>query len=206
MAKITYEDKEFLNKNENIADKNKVNDTDLNQIKEVINQNDDKIGNLSDLNTADKSSLVGAINEIQEKSILTAEMSTEQFTISTNNTTIPLKIGNSIGTQMTLANDVIKFSDEVKKVKVSATINAQMPSAGNVYGQLTVKDTNGNNLALSANTSNVDMYNFFEMNVTPKIINVENVEGIYLNAYLSRQGTAHEDAYGNCYITVEVVE
>lgn len=37
MAKITYEDKEFLNKNENIADKNKVNDTDLNQIKEVVN-------------------------------------------------------------------------------------------------------------------------------------------------------------------------
>ena len=51
MAKITYEDKEFLNKNENIADKNKVNDTDLNQIKEVINQNND---NLSDLNTSDK--------------------------------------------------------------------------------------------------------------------------------------------------------
>lgn len=63
MAKITYEDKEFLNKNESIADKNKVNDTDLNQIKEVVNGNDDKIGNLSDLNTADKSNLVEAINE-----------------------------------------------------------------------------------------------------------------------------------------------
>ena len=67
MAKITYEDKEFLNKNENIADKNKVNDTDLNQIKEVVNGNDDKIGNLSDLNTADKSSLVNSINEVNQK-------------------------------------------------------------------------------------------------------------------------------------------
>lgn len=65
MAKITYEDKEFLNKNESIADKNKVNDTDLNQIKEVVNGNDDKIGNLSDLNTADKSSLVSAINSLK---------------------------------------------------------------------------------------------------------------------------------------------
>ena len=37
MAKITYENKEFLNKNENIADKNKVNDSDLNEIKEVVN-------------------------------------------------------------------------------------------------------------------------------------------------------------------------
>lgn len=64
MAKITYEDKEFLNKNENIADKNKVNDTDLNQIKEVVNGNDDNIGDLSDLNTINKDSLVGAINEL----------------------------------------------------------------------------------------------------------------------------------------------
>lgn len=64
MAKITYEDKEFLNKNENIADKNKVNDTDLNQIKEVVNGNDDSVGNLSNLNTINKDSLVGAINEL----------------------------------------------------------------------------------------------------------------------------------------------
>lgn len=42
MAKITYEDKEFLNKKENIADKNKVNDTDLNEIKEVVNGNYDE--------------------------------------------------------------------------------------------------------------------------------------------------------------------
>ena len=64
MAKITYEDKDFLNKNENIADKNKVNDTDLNQIKEVVNENNDNVGDLSELNTADKSSVVGAINEL----------------------------------------------------------------------------------------------------------------------------------------------
>ena len=64
MAKITYEDKEFLNKNENIADKNKVNDTDLNEIKEVVNGNDDNIGDLSDLNTTDKSSVVNAINNL----------------------------------------------------------------------------------------------------------------------------------------------
>ena len=207
MAKITYEDKEFLNKNESIADKNKVNDTDLNEIKEVVNGNDDNIGNLSNLNTSDKSNLVNAINEIKTNNILTANMSNEQLTISANtNTKIPLKKSNSIGTQITLSSNIIKFSNNVKKVKVSATINAQMPSAGNVYGQLTIKDTSGNNLALSANTSNVNQYNFFEMNVTPKIINVENVEGIYLNAYLSRQGTAHEDEYGNCYVTVEVVE
>lgn len=39
MAKITYQDKVFLNKNEEIADQNKVNDTDLNEIKNVVNEN-----------------------------------------------------------------------------------------------------------------------------------------------------------------------
>ena len=77
MAKITYEDKEFLNKNENIADKNKVNDTDLNEIKEVVNGNDDNIGNLSDLNTTDKSSVVNAINSAN----ITFEKTTNGFNL-----------------------------------------------------------------------------------------------------------------------------
>ena len=64
MAKITYEDKEFLNKNKNIADKNKVNDTDLNEIKTVVNQNDTNVGDLAALNTNDKSSIVNAINSL----------------------------------------------------------------------------------------------------------------------------------------------
>ena len=206
MAKITYEDKEFLNKNESIADKNKVNDTDLNQIKEVVNGNDDKIGNLSDLNTTDKSSIVGAINDIKKKNILTAEMSQESLTIVEGNQEIPLKLGQLFGSEISLANNTITISNNINKVKVSATFNVQMPSAGNVYGQLTVKGLDGKIMATSANSSNVGQYNFFEMNITPKIIDVSTVKTICLDAYLSRQGTAHNDEYGNCYITVEAVE
>ena len=110
MAKITYEDKEFLNKNENIADKNKVNDTDLNQIKEVVNENNDNIGDLSELNTADKSSVAGAINELTNigKSIRLKKNTAQDFNANTfvevtwdeevfNNTHgILIKDGNSI--------------------------------------------------------------------------------------------------------------
>ena len=64
MAKITYQDKAFLNENSQVADINKVTDTDLNQIKDVINENDTNVGELNDLNTTDKSSVVEAINEI----------------------------------------------------------------------------------------------------------------------------------------------
>lgn len=64
MSKITYADKVALNINQDVADVNKCNATDLNEIKEVVNNNDDNIGLLSNLNTTDKSSIVNAINEV----------------------------------------------------------------------------------------------------------------------------------------------
>ena len=46
MSKITYADKEALNVNPSIADKNKVSDTDMNQIKNVVNGNDDIVSSV----------------------------------------------------------------------------------------------------------------------------------------------------------------
>lgn len=66
MAKITYEDKVALNVNSDIADVNKCNATDLNEIKNVVNTNDDNMGLLSNLTTPNKNNLVGAINSIVE--------------------------------------------------------------------------------------------------------------------------------------------
>lgn len=140
-----------------------------------------------------------------KNNILTAKLSSETFSI-TDTKQVPLVVSQSVGSEITLVDNVINISNKIKKVKVSATINCQMPSVGNVYGQLTIKSSDGTVFAVSANTSNVNQYNFFEMNITPKIIDVSTVKTICLYAYLSRQGTAHEDAYGNCYITVEAVE
>ena len=67
MAKITYENKAALNVNSDIADINKVNASDLNEIKDVVNTNDDNMGLLSNLNTTDKTSIVNAINEVNNK-------------------------------------------------------------------------------------------------------------------------------------------
>lgn len=64
MSKITYTDKVALNVNSDIADINKVNASDLNEIKDVVNSNDDNMGLLSNLNTTDKTSIVNAINEV----------------------------------------------------------------------------------------------------------------------------------------------
>ena len=66
MSKITYENKVALNVNSDIADINKVNASDLNEIKNVVNENDDNMGLLSNLTTPNKNNLVGAINSIVE--------------------------------------------------------------------------------------------------------------------------------------------
>ena len=64
MSKINYTDKVTLNENPNVADVNKVKADDLNEIKNVVNANDDNVGDLADLKTTDVSSIVNAINEL----------------------------------------------------------------------------------------------------------------------------------------------
>lgn len=69
LSKITYDTKVALNPQPSVADVNKVTDDDMNEIKLVVNTNADKIGDLADLDTTDKSSVVGAINEILGKEV-----------------------------------------------------------------------------------------------------------------------------------------
>lgn len=46
VQKITYDDKSYLNQNSDIADVNKCNDTDLNEIKSVVNNNATELTNI----------------------------------------------------------------------------------------------------------------------------------------------------------------
>lgn len=69
MGKITWADKVTLNPQPSISAENKVTDADMNEIKNVVNGNDTNVGDLTDLNTTDKSSIVNAINEVIYKDI-----------------------------------------------------------------------------------------------------------------------------------------
>ena len=71
MAKITFADKETLNPQPSIARENKVIDLDVNEIKSVVNGNDDNVGTLSNLKTTVKTSIVGAINEMMDACVFT---------------------------------------------------------------------------------------------------------------------------------------
>lgn len=67
MRTINYTNKTALNVNSSIADVNKCNAGDLNEIKSVVNANASECGNASSLNTSNKTNLVNAINEVNTK-------------------------------------------------------------------------------------------------------------------------------------------
>lgn len=64
MAQITYTNKETLNSQPSIADKNKVKAEDMNEIKSVVNTNYGEVGDITNLNTTNKTSIVNGINSI----------------------------------------------------------------------------------------------------------------------------------------------
>lgn len=80
MAKITYTNKVALNVNPEVAAINKVQDTDMNEIKSVVNTNDDNVGDLTTLTTTTKTSVVAAINEVNSSVGLTVHDSYSQST------------------------------------------------------------------------------------------------------------------------------
>ena len=63
MAQITYADKSTMNENSSIPATNKCQASDMNEIKSVVNANYNEVGNITNLTTTDKSSVVNAINE-----------------------------------------------------------------------------------------------------------------------------------------------
>lgn len=71
MSKITFVNKVDLYEDTSIPDINKVKASDMNEIKNIVNENDDNFeiyanaqGNIADLDTTDKTNLVNAINEV----------------------------------------------------------------------------------------------------------------------------------------------
>lgn len=70
MAQITYANKSDINTTATPAT-NKVTSADMNEIKSVVNTNDSNVGAVANLTTTDKTSVVNAINEINQRQITT---------------------------------------------------------------------------------------------------------------------------------------
>lgn len=67
MAQITYANKSFINENPDVAAQYKVSASDMNEIKNVVNNNDNLMGDVSTLSTA-STDVVSSINAISKYS------------------------------------------------------------------------------------------------------------------------------------------
>lgn len=82
LTQITYTNKETLNEQPSIADKNKVKADDMNEIKSVVNTNASNVGDLANLNTTANTSIVAAINELKGGEVYsTSEVKTNKVWI-----------------------------------------------------------------------------------------------------------------------------
>jgi hypothetical protein len=84
MGKLTYTDKVDLTTS-TVPDINKVVANDMNEIKTVVNGNDDLMGDLSTLTTTNKSNIVSAINEINSKTNIITDGSEVQLDYKIDN-------------------------------------------------------------------------------------------------------------------------
>jgi hypothetical protein len=109
MSKITYDDKVALNVNSNIADINKVNASDMNEIKTVVNNNANTLDNLLS-NTYGTSQTEGYSQEYINNKLASSEW------VDLGNTVYYKKCGNIITVTALSLNDFTLVNDDYTTV------------------------------------------------------------------------------------------
>lgn len=82
---INYSNKQALNENPNVQDINKVKAADMNEIKTVVNQNANLMGDLSTLTTTSTDSIVNAINVLSASEIIESTLNPDTGYIKYSN-------------------------------------------------------------------------------------------------------------------------
>lgn len=106
MAQITYTNKVALNENPEIADINKVTDDDMNEIKSVVNTNDDNVGDITTLTTTTKTSTVSAINELNSTKATSNDVGNIANLTTTDKTSVVNAV-NELNSNKASKNEVI---------------------------------------------------------------------------------------------------
>lgn len=185
MAQITYADKTAMNVNSSVPDINKVNASDMNEIKLVVNNNYTEL-----------------LNAINDKNIMTAYF-TSNYTLPATSAYYKLPINSSkvVGTKLTLdtTNHNVVVGAGVSQVKVSAKVCFNsIASSGdkwlNIYR---------NNEAVSANPQNLSGRDMIYS--TTMLVDVQQNDIIYLSVYGTKNDVIRANiSYTN--ITIEVIE
>ena len=177
MAKITYDDK-VNTSTSTLPNINKFRDVDANEIKNVVNTNDDafqlQVGNIASLTLSENKDLT--------------------------NVTIPFDRITSTSPLLTLSNNGIRIGAGISKVKVSGNVFIYAPSTAVSYNWAYIKK-NETNVASSITSANG---RYGSVVFAPQVINV--AEGDIIT--IMKTTTTNDTVRGNenTWLTVEVVE
>ena len=166
---------------------------------------DEYLGNLSDLNTSNKSSLVNAINEISQKNIITAYFTSYKSTgdlSPVTNLNTDINIGNKL--QLNSSQNGVKIGQNVHNVLVSgwAFCNSNLSGQGLLIGIM----KNGNLIEAPFSHSNWQQAQSNNDNITmviaPTLVSVSENDIVNIGLAINSD-TTHTFSRG-C-VTVEVI-
>ena len=152
MAKITYQNKADINTSTTPV-QNKVGADDMNEIKSVVNDNDDIVGDLTNLTTTDKTSIVDSINEIDGrfvysttekvigkwidgKTLYGVVIDISSITLSSGNTNVATFSSNNVVKKLyaTFGNDTNQYTIPNKNSEFNHIGNNIVFSASSPWG------------------------------------------------------------------------
>lgn len=139
MAKVTFEDKVTLNENADIPNINKCRASDLNEIKSVVNENDDNKLEKSSVKTTKTATDTDTyscnyINDATQKQIISVETgSAFNFTINEYTEINTWKLYNQNGNKFSVENGKVKVGTGISKVKITATLSIDNQTQDIIY-------------------------------------------------------------------------
>lgn len=186
MSKILYADKETIYQNPQIPANQKVQSSDMNEIKRVVNENDDKIGEL-------------------QPNIITAEL-VNQMSVTAQSGTINLTDAVIVGNKLSFADGKVIIGAGVSKVKISG--NMRVSSSGSSIG-VNLNIYKNDDVCAASNRTGVGADGYDGIAVSPKLIEVlegDTIDMRYWKSSSTQSMTILGNTYGSTYLTVEVVE
>lgn len=139
MARVTFEDKVTLNENADIPNINKCRASDLNEIKSVVNENDDNKLEKSSVKTTKTATDTDTyscnyINDATQKQIISVETgSAFNFTINEYTEINTWKLYNQNGNKFSVENGKVKVGTGISKVKITATLSIDNQTQDTIY-------------------------------------------------------------------------
>lgn len=177
MAKITYDDK-VNTSTSTLPNINKFRDVDANEIKNVVNTNDDayqlQVGNIASLTLSENQNLTNVI--------------------------IPFDQITSTSPLLTLSSNGIRIGAGISKVKVSGNVFIYAASTSVAYNWASIRK-NGVDVTSSITSANG---RYGSVVFAPKVIDVS--EGDIISLYKINSTNDTVRGATNTWLTVEVVE